>query len=57
MDSSISKRASIKSFGTLDNSTSAVQFRDMLLNAFGAAVSPQMQADAAANVLQRRAIK
>src|SRR5258706_683434 len=36
---------------SLDNSTSAVQFRDMMLNAFGAAVSGQVQADAAANGL------
>jgi cell division protein YceG involved in septum cleavage len=32
----------------LENSTSAVQFRDMLLNAFAANVSGQIQADAAA---------
>ncbi|HVO71980.1 MAG TPA: endolytic transglycosylase MltG [Aggregatilineaceae bacterium] len=33
---------------SLKDDTSAVGFRNMLLNAFGAAVSPQMQADAAA---------
>jgi LysM repeat protein len=33
---------------TLDNGTSAVQFRDMLLSAFGANVNGQIQADAAA---------
>jgi LysM repeat protein len=36
---------------TLDNNTSAVQFRDMLLNAFAANVSPQVQADSAARGL------
>jgi cell division protein YceG involved in septum cleavage len=36
---------------TLDNNTSAVQFRDILLNAFAANVSAQMQADSAARGL------
>jgi cell division protein YceG involved in septum cleavage len=36
---------------TLDNTTSAVQFRDMMLNAFGANVGAQVQADATANGL------
>jgi LysM repeat protein len=36
---------------TLDNGTSAVQFRDMLLNAFAANVTAQMQADSAARGL------
>ena len=33
---------------TVENDTTAEQFRDMLLAAFGANVSPQMRADAAA---------
>lgn len=36
---------------TLDNNTSAVQFRDMMLNNFAANVSAQVQADAAAHGL------